>query len=310
MEKERFLDVLFWIGFFATLLFIFIKSIIFLLGIALVFLSLVVNFSRKSFLIREVYALGYFIGAILAVASIRELKLITFFVGLLLMVFSIIIYKFATKKLGGSLFNKQNEPTNKIVKQIVKTKNKEKPKITNLEKQAVLNKKPNKLSIIWAIAAILILIVSIIFYDKYLLYFGLFISLLAIIVNLMDKGQVSMQKREMRKPITELKKQTAIKSEQKTILENKPEQKKVLPLGERILSMKRFMITKEDKYETDIDKLYRVVEKYKSIKISEIKLVFNISSEKAEEWVKILEDHNLVISHYPAFGEAEVKWKQ
>ncbi len=64
------------------------------------------------------------------------------------------------------------------------------------------------------------------------------------------------------------------------------------------------------KYETDIDKLYRLIEKYRVIRLSEVQEVFKIDNEKAEKWSKILEEHELIDLYYPMFGEPRLKWRQ
>lgn len=78
----------------------------------------------------------------------------------------------------------------------------------------------------------------------------------------------------------------------------------------RIASMKKYAALKYSQYETDMDKLYRLLQKFKTVKLSEIRGVFNIDNDKAEEWAKILDEHKLAVLYYPSFGEPELRWKQ
>lgn len=288
MKKERILDVLFWLGFFSTLLLIFINSIAFILGIALVLLTIIVNFSTKDFLLRDVYALGYFIGAMLSVISIKQLNITTFFIGFIIMVFSILVHKFVTHR-----FEKKGKHEEyKIIHHKLNLKplhfiHKEH------KKEHSPKKRPHIISFLWAIFSIAVLVISVIKNNNYLLYLGLFASLLTVIINIVDVKQKPKPNIKLEKP-----KEVQVKIQ------------KILPKEQKISSMKHYIALKHGKYETDIDSLYRIIEKFKKVKISEVKKVFNISSEKAEEWAKILEEHNLVELHYPAFGEPEIKWKQ
>ncbi len=63
--------------------------------------------------------------------------------------------------------------------------------------------------------------------------------------------------------------------------------------------------------ETDFDRLVNIVNQAETVKLSTVAKMFNITEKKAEEWGKILESHELLIMHYPAFGEPELKkWKK
>ncbi len=77
----------------------------------------------------------------------------------------------------------------------------------------------------------------------------------------------------------------------------------------RVLDIKSDLKIRRSKYETDFDKLIRVVQKYQMIRLSEIANAFNIPLEKAEEWGKTLEEHGLLHVHFPPIGEAELRWK-
>jgi hydroxymethylpyrimidine pyrophosphatase-like HAD family hydrolase len=64
-------------------------------------------------------------------------------------------------------------------------------------------------------------------------------------------------------------------------------------------------------YETEIDVLYKMVHNKEKVSVEEVIKKFKISKELAEEWAKILEDHQLVSMHYPPFGSpALVKYKE
>ncbi len=84
-----------------------------------------------------------------------------------------------------------------------------------------------------------------------------------------------------------------------------PEHKKV-----KIEQLKREVTRKQGDYETDFDKLHKLVEKYGRIKISDIAETFNISKHEAEEWASILEQHNLATIYYPAIGGPEIVRKR
>jgi transposase len=54
--------------------------------------------------------------------------------------------------------------------------------------------------------------------------------------------------------------------------------------------------------ETNIDRLYELVKKDGMVKIDYAAKKFKVSEEQIEEWGNILEEHGLVIIHYPPFG--------
>ncbi len=66
----------------------------------------------------------------------------------------------------------------------------------------------------------------------------------------------------------------------------------------------------EGQYETDLDKLYALVQERGALKVNEVAHAFNISKEEAEEWGKILRDQNLVEVYYPTVGDMEIRWKK
>ncbi len=162
-----------------------------------------------------------------------------------------------------------------------------KPHIYKTQESTKKRVKPHPLSVIWGILTTIILVFSVVLNNKYVLYLGLITAILTIVLTIKISSYRN-QKPQEKKP------------------EIKPETKKQA----RVSSMKRFITIKNDKYETDIDKLYSLVNKYKAVKMSEVKQVFNITQEKAEQWSQILESHELIELHYPAFGEPELRWKQ
>lgn len=65
-----------------------------------------------------------------------------------------------------------------------------------------------------------------------------------------------------------------------------------------------------DKSKTDIDVLYDVLKEKKKVSLGTIAETFSVKEEIATEWVKILEDADLVTINYPRFGEPEVQIKE
>ncbi|MFH1451579.1 MAG: hypothetical protein ABIF88_00190 [archaeon] len=62
-----------------------------------------------------------------------------------------------------------------------------------------------------------------------------------------------------------------------------------------------------NKIRTEIDLFYEILKIKGSMKLNVISKKFNISKEKALEWAKILENHELAQIDYPAFGNPRVK---
>jgi len=65
--------------------------------------------------------------------------------------------------------------------------------------------------------------------------------------------------------------------------------------------------SKKTRSKTDLDVLYQIIMDKKSLSVNLIAKGFNITKEKALEWAKILENHELVSIEYPAFSPPEVK---
>ena len=63
---------------------------------------------------------------------------------------------------------------------------------------------------------------------------------------------------------------------------------------------------KHGRYETDVDKLVELVNRYERIKMGEIAQVFEVKMPIVEEWARILEEHDLIKVHYPPIGDAEL----
>ena len=62
--------------------------------------------------------------------------------------------------------------------------------------------------------------------------------------------------------------------------------------------------------ETNIDKLYKVVNKRKSINFIQASEEFDVPKEQIASWAKILEDHKLAKVHYPVFGTPVILAKE
>lgn len=67
---------------------------------------------------------------------------------------------------------------------------------------------------------------------------------------------------------------------------------------------------KEKKYETDLDVLLALLEKYKKLKVTDISEGFETSRETIEEWADILEKHGLLKINFPAFSGMELQIKE
>jgi len=59
--------------------------------------------------------------------------------------------------------------------------------------------------------------------------------------------------------------------------------------------------------ETDFDLLYKLILQRTKVKVSDIVKMFNIDKKKAEEWMQILDEHDLAKIHYPAMGDPEIR---
>ncbi len=80
-------------------------------------------------------------------------------------------------------------------------------------------------------------------------------------------------------------------------------------MKDKIILAVRQLSREKKTNETDIDHLYELIKRLKKLRISEIALAFGIDIKKAEEWAKILEEHDLAVIYYPPLGEAELKYK-
>ncbi|MBL7100750.1 MAG: hypothetical protein ISS23_02225 [Nanoarchaeota archaeon] len=70
--------------------------------------------------------------------------------------------------------------------------------------------------------------------------------------------------------------------------------------------IKKEIVAKASKYETDLDKLHKLINEVGSLTITEVVEGFGITKEQAEEWGRILESHNLIELNYPAIGELQL----
>lgn len=78
---------------------------------------------------------------------------------------------------------------------------------------------------------------------------------------------------------------------------------------EEIIKQVRELQKSRKETETDFDKLLVLLQNLGKINLSEIAEAFSIDRHQAEEWVKILEENDLGVLHYPTFGEAELRKK-
>ena len=132
----------------------------------------------------------------------------------------------------------------------------------------------------------------------------------------LEKKKRDQERKEMKR-LEKAKKRLEMFEEQKKKLKEKEEkilQKSSKDKGKEniendIYSIKKD-IEKKGRYETDIDKLYELLLKYRVIKIETISDIFDIPLEQAEEWAKILENHDLASTRYPAMGGAELRKKK
>ena len=93
----------------------------------------------------------------------------------------------------------------------------------------------------------------------------------------------------------------------------KKEKKKEEGIPEKKVEMedlRKEVAKKQEDYETDFDKLHKLVEKYGRIKIADVAETFKITKKEAEEWATILEQHNLASIYYPALGGPEIVRKK
>ncbi len=62
-------------------------------------------------------------------------------------------------------------------------------------------------------------------------------------------------------------------------------------------------------FETNLDAVVRLIEKYNRLSFSDMSRTFDIPKDVVEEWGKILEEHELVEVYYPPIGEPELRKK-
>ncbi len=74
--------------------------------------------------------------------------------------------------------------------------------------------------------------------------------------------------------------------------------------------MKTVLTQISGSYETDLDKLYALLQQRQMLRVTEVAKAFSISKEEAEEWGKILKEQDLAELYYPAVGEMEIRWKK
>ena len=59
--------------------------------------------------------------------------------------------------------------------------------------------------------------------------------------------------------------------------------------------------------ETAVDKLLRMVREKGKVRMKEAAKAFGVPKEQIEEWADILEEHKLILVHYPPLGDAIIK---
>ncbi len=64
-----------------------------------------------------------------------------------------------------------------------------------------------------------------------------------------------------------------------------------------------------DFLETDIDRLFRIIESEKKLSIKKAAKRFKVPENKIEEWGTILEENGLIEMDYPTFGKPVMKSK-
>ncbi|NPE26914.1 hypothetical protein HNV12_02840 [Methanococcoides sp. SA1] len=75
----------------------------------------------------------------------------------------------------------------------------------------------------------------------------------------------------------------------------------------KTISKYNFIKGKLGKSRTDLDTLYEILKQKKTIDIIDIEKTFNVDSDVAFEWAKILENGNLAIIDYPRFRKPTLK---
>ncbi|MBN2330778.1 MAG: CBS domain-containing protein [Candidatus Aenigmarchaeota archaeon] len=78
-------------------------------------------------------------------------------------------------------------------------------------------------------------------------------------------------------------------------------------LSEHPIPRKKEHEIDEPKLETDIDKLLVMVKERGSLKFSVAAKEFQVTTDRIEEWGKILEEYKLVKLHYPPIGDPTIK---
>ncbi len=76
--------------------------------------------------------------------------------------------------------------------------------------------------------------------------------------------------------------------------------------AEAMKKMQNPDVAKAGKYETDIDRLYRLVNDTGRVSVGTAAEIFRLKKEQAEEWGRILESHGLIEIEYPAVGEVQL----
>ncbi|MBU2638024.1 MAG: hypothetical protein KJ955_03560 [Nanoarchaeota archaeon] len=83
-------------------------------------------------------------------------------------------------------------------------------------------------------------------------------------------------------------------------------QKSGIKTAEAMKKIQKPHVAKAGRYETDIDRLYRLVNETGRVSVNTAAEVFGLKKEQAEEWGRILESHGLIEIEYPAVGGVQL----
>jgi len=79
--------------------------------------------------------------------------------------------------------------------------------------------------------------------------------------------------------------------------------KKRIAVNKEIKEVKSSNIIRKKGNETDLDVLYNLLKEKKKLRMSNVMKLFNIDKKVVGEWIKTLEDGNLLSMEYPRIGE-------
>jgi len=123
-------------------------------------------------------------------------------------------------------------------------------------------------------------------------------------MGLLDKAKALKQIEEKKEILKE--KEDTLEKKREAFTKKTTEEKQI-EKGKPEKETKQKAYTAGKVIETDFDVLYKLVLEKNKVKISEVAKMFKIDKKKAEEWVQILDERDLVRIHYPAMGEPEIR---